>query len=172
MKLSPWLRFAAFFWLACVAWFVLLVAGVLANSARAETRIDEREPPPWHLPRFDGADDPRDQPPAGALEPPPVLDARGLYDLVITCFPSPTWWKPEIALEGRYETFTVGRAIEWEKVKEIYQLGLRHGMRLAAVSGVKGVYTDEDFARVRELALEARGELAAAGPMGRGQKAP
>lgn len=63
-----------------------------------------------------------------------------------------------LALEGRYETFTVGRAIEWEKVKEIYQLGLRHGMRLAAVSGVKGVYTDEDFARVRELALAARGD--------------
>ena len=60
-----------------------------------------------------------------------------------------------LALEGRYETFTVGRAIEWEKVKEIYQLGLRHGMRLAAISGVNGVYTDEDFARVRELALAA-----------------
>ncbi|HEX6918224.1 MAG TPA: hypothetical protein VF140_09100, partial [Phycicoccus sp.] len=67
-----------------------------------------------------------------------------------------------LALEGRYETFTVGRAIEWEKVKEIYQLGLRHGMRLAAVSGVSGVYTDEDFARVRELALAARGEVVAA----------
>ena len=67
-----------------------------------------------------------------------------------------------LALEGRYETFTVGRAIEWEKVKEIYQLGLRHGMRLAAVSGVNGVYTDEDFARVRELALAARGEVVAA----------
>ena len=37
-----------------------------------------------------------------------------------------------LALEGRYETFTVGRDIEWEKVKEIYRLGLRHGMRLAA----------------------------------------
>ncbi len=61
-----------------------------------------------------------------------------------------------LALEGRYETFTVGRAIEWEKVKEIYQLGLRHGMRLAAISGVNGVYTDEDFARVRQLALAAR----------------
>jgi hypothetical protein len=71
-----------------------------------------------------------------------------------------------LALEGRYETFTVGRAIEWEKVKEIYQLGLRHGMRLAAISGVKGVYTDEDFARVRELALVARGDLAAASPRG------
>jgi len=44
-------------------------------------------------------------------------------------------------------------------------------MRLAAISGVNGVYTDEDFARVRELALAARGELAAAGPKGRGRKA-
>ena len=61
-----------------------------------------------------------------------------------------------LSLEGRYETFTVGRAIEWEKVKEIYQLGLRHGMRLAAISGVNGVYTDEDFAQVRQLALAAR----------------
>ncbi|ACK55101.1 hypothetical protein [Thauera aminoaromatica] len=102
MKLSPWLRFAAFFWLAAVAWFVLLVAGVLASTAHAATADDKPPPPPWHLPRFDGADEVRDQPPAGALEPPPVLDARGLYDLVITCFPSPTWWKPEIALEGRY----------------------------------------------------------------------
>ncbi|GAA4400305.1 serine carboxypeptidase [Fodinibacter luteus] len=72
-----------------------------------------------------------------------------------------------LALEGRYETFTVGRAIEWEKVKEIYQLGLRHGMRLAAVSGVNGVYTDEDFDRVRALALAARGEDATATRGGR-----
>ncbi|MEI2825657.1 MAG: hypothetical protein V9F04_04135 [Dermatophilaceae bacterium] len=61
-----------------------------------------------------------------------------------------------LALEGRYETFTVGRSIEWPKVKEIYQLGLKHGMRLATISGVKGVYTDADFARVREAALAAR----------------
>ena len=48
-----------------------------------------------------------------------------------------------LALEGRYETFTVGRNIEWEKVKEIYRLGLKHGMRLATISGVNGVFTDE-----------------------------
>jgi hypothetical protein len=29
-------------------------------------------------------------------------------------------------------------------------------MRLAAISGVNGVFTDEDLARVRELALEGR----------------
>jgi hypothetical protein len=63
-----------------------------------------------------------------------------------------------LALEGRFEVFTVGRDIEWEKVKEIYRLGLKHGMKLAAISGHKGVYTDEDIQRVKELALEARGE--------------
>jgi predicted amino acid dehydrogenase len=66
-----------------------------------------------------------------------------------------------LALEGRYETFTVGRSIEWEKVKEIYRLGLKHGMRLAAISGVNGVFTDDDIARVRDLALERRGAVPA-----------
>ncbi len=68
-----------------------------------------------------------------------------------------------LALEGRYETFTVGRHIEWEKVKEIYRLGLRHGMKLAAISGVNGVFTDEDFDRIRTLAQARRAETSAAG---------
>lgn len=61
-----------------------------------------------------------------------------------------------LALEGRFENFTVGRAIEWEKVREIYKLGVKHGMQLAAISGVNGPFTDEDIAKVRELALAAR----------------
>jgi hypothetical protein len=69
-----------------------------------------------------------------------------------------------LALEGRFETFTVGRQIEWEKVREIYQLGLKHGMRLAAISGVNGVFSDEDIAHVRELALQARAQQAAEAP--------
>lgn len=60
-----------------------------------------------------------------------------------------------LALEGRYETFTVGRDIKWERVKEIYQLGLKHGMKLATISGVNGVFTEEDIARTRELARAA-----------------
>ncbi|MCI1190858.1 dehydrogenase [Calidifontimicrobium sp. SYSU G02091] len=66
-----------------------------------------------------------------------------------------------LALEGRFENFTVGRHIEWEKVREIYKLGLKHGMKLAAISGVHGVITDEQIARVRELALAARAADAA-----------
>jgi predicted amino acid dehydrogenase len=61
-----------------------------------------------------------------------------------------------LALEGKFESFTVGRTIEWEKVREIYRLGLKHGMKLAAISGVNGVYSDADIERVRELALAAR----------------
>jgi len=61
-----------------------------------------------------------------------------------------------LALEGRFEVFTIGRDIEWEKVREIYKLGLKHGMKLAAISGVNGVFSDEDIAEVKRLALEAR----------------
>ena len=67
-----------------------------------------------------------------------------------------------LALEGRYENFTVGRSITWPQVKEIYRLGLRHGMQLATISGVNGPYTDEDFDRVRTAALAARADRAAA----------
>ena len=61
-----------------------------------------------------------------------------------------------LALEGRFEIFTIGRDIEWEKVREIYKMGLKHGMKLAAISGVNGAFTDDDIARVRRLALKAR----------------
>jgi predicted amino acid dehydrogenase len=61
-----------------------------------------------------------------------------------------------LALEGRFEVFTVGRDTEWEKVKEIYKLGLKHGMKLAAISGVGGVFSDEAIAKVVTLAKKAR----------------
>jgi hypothetical protein len=61
-----------------------------------------------------------------------------------------------LALEGRFEVFTIGRDTEWEKVKEIYKLGLKHGMKLAAIAGVSGAFSDEDIARVVALAKKAR----------------
>ena len=66
-----------------------------------------------------------------------------------------------LALEGRFENFTVGRAIEWEKVREIYKMGLKHGMKLAAISGVNGAFSDQDIDRVRRLALAARAKRTA-----------
>jgi hypothetical protein len=61
-----------------------------------------------------------------------------------------------LALEGRFEVFTIGRDTDWQKVKEIYKLGLKHGMKLAAISGVNGVFSDEDIAEVVKLARRAR----------------
>ena len=61
-----------------------------------------------------------------------------------------------LALEGRFEVYTIGRNTEWQKVKEIYKLGLKHGMKLAAISGVHGVFSDADIAEVVRLAKEAR----------------
>jgi predicted amino acid dehydrogenase len=65
-----------------------------------------------------------------------------------------------LALEGRFENFTVGRNIEWEKVREIYRLGRKHGMKLAAISGVNGPFSDADILRVRRLALAGRAKAA------------
>jgi len=73
-----------------------------------------------------------------------------------------------LALEGKYEIFTVGREIEWEKVREIYKMGLKHGMKLAAISGVNGVFSDADILKVRDLALEARAKAEQPGKAGTG----
>jgi predicted amino acid dehydrogenase len=58
-----------------------------------------------------------------------------------------------LALEGRFEVFSVGTSPQWNRVREIYRLGLKHGMKLASISGVNGIFSDEDIARVKELAL-------------------
>jgi predicted amino acid dehydrogenase len=75
-----------------------------------------------------------------------------------------------LALDGRFENFTVGRNIEWEKVREIYRLGRKHGMKLAAISGVNGPFSDADINRVRKLALAARAKQAAGARKPRGAK--
>ncbi len=58
-----------------------------------------------------------------------------------------------LALEGRFEDFTKGSNTEWEKVKEIYKLGIKHGMKLSSISGVDGPLSKEDIARVKTQAL-------------------
>ena len=82
----------------------IVIVFSLAGCAGATDNHTERPAPPWHLPRFDGSSpelDDRAQPPPGQLKPGPVVDYRALYDLVITCYPTRSWWKPEIVIEGR-----------------------------------------------------------------------
>ncbi len=63
-----------------------------------------------------------------------------------------------LALEGRFEDFTKGSNTEWEKVKEIYKLGIKHGMTLSSISGVDGPLSEEDILRVKAQALIQRGK--------------
>lgn len=61
-----------------------------------------------------------------------------------------------LTLEGQYEPFTMGRDIEWHKVKQIYQMAKRHGVKLAAIQGHTGIITDKEIELTRELALSKR----------------
>jgi predicted amino acid dehydrogenase len=61
-----------------------------------------------------------------------------------------------LAMEGRFENFTVGRNIEMERVKEIYRLFKKHGLQLEGLRSFGRYVSDEDIARKRELADELR----------------
>jgi predicted amino acid dehydrogenase len=64
-----------------------------------------------------------------------------------------------LAMEGKFEDYTIGRSIEMERVKEMYRLWQKHGLRLAGLRSF-GVYvTDELIAEKRRLADERRRQL-------------
>lgn len=58
-----------------------------------------------------------------------------------------------LSLEGQYESFTMGRDIEWNKVKGIYKMARKHGVELAAIQGHMGTVSDKEIELTRSLAL-------------------
>lgn len=67
-----------------------------------------------------------------------------------------------LAMEGRYEDYTLGRNLEIEKVKEIYKLGKKHGFTLAAIRSFGRVITESEIQLIRERANDARKRRAVA----------
>jgi predicted amino acid dehydrogenase len=61
-----------------------------------------------------------------------------------------------LAMEGRFEDFTLGRNIEVERVKEIYRLFKKHGLQLASLHSFGRPIDDGEIAHKRELAGELR----------------
>ncbi len=61
-----------------------------------------------------------------------------------------------LAMEGRFESYTVGRGISMDRVKEIYRLFKKHHFRLAGLRSFGRHLTDEDFAEKRLLAAELK----------------
>ncbi|MCX7789223.1 MAG: serine carboxypeptidase [Chloroflexaceae bacterium] len=65
-----------------------------------------------------------------------------------------------LAMDGRFEDYTIGRNITMERVKEIYRLFKKHGLQLAGLRSL-GVYvTDEDVQAKRALADRLRADPA------------
>lgn len=69
-----------------------------------------------------------------------------------------------LALEGRYEDYTLGRRIEVERVREINTIATRHGFRLSGLRSFEREVTAEHIARVQDLALRSRRAARAFGP--------
>jgi predicted amino acid dehydrogenase len=61
-----------------------------------------------------------------------------------------------LAMEGRFEDYTLGRNIEMARVKEIYRLMQKHGFQLAGLRSFGRYVTDADIAEKRRLAAERR----------------
>jgi predicted amino acid dehydrogenase len=57
-----------------------------------------------------------------------------------------------LAMEGRFESFTLGRRLSIDRVKEIYRLFNKHEFKIAGLRSFGKLITDEDFAKKRELA--------------------
>jgi len=59
-----------------------------------------------------------------------------------------------LAMEGRFESYTLGRNIDVERVKEIYRLFKKHEFQIAGLRSFGKVLTERDFAEKRRLAAE------------------
>ncbi len=60
-----------------------------------------------------------------------------------------------LALEGRFEDYTLGKQIALERVREIAGIAARHGFRLSGLRSFEREVTDEHIAQVRQRAHDA-----------------
>jgi predicted amino acid dehydrogenase len=63
-----------------------------------------------------------------------------------------------LAMEGRFECYTLGREIDPERVKEMYRLFRKHGFRLAGLRSFGRYVTEEELAAKQALADTLRSE--------------
>ena len=61
-----------------------------------------------------------------------------------------------LALEGRYEDYTIGKSIRVEQAQEIGQIARRHGFKLSGFRSFEKAVTDDMIAVVKEKAAQNR----------------
>ena len=57
-----------------------------------------------------------------------------------------------LALEGRYENFTLGKEVSVAQADETVRLAAKHGFKLAGFRSFEKAVTDEDIAKIRDAA--------------------
>jgi len=65
-----------------------------------------------------------------------------------------------LALEGRYESFSLGKELDLEHVREIARLAEKHGFELAGFRSFEKAVTEERIAHIRERAEARRSGVA------------
>ena len=65
-----------------------------------------------------------------------------------------------LALEGRFEDYTVGKEISLARVEEIAHIASKHGFRLSGFRSFEKPVTAEHIARVRAAAQKRRASRA------------
>jgi predicted amino acid dehydrogenase len=63
-----------------------------------------------------------------------------------------------LAMDGRFEDYTLGRNIEMERVKDIFHLFKKHRFQIAGLRSFGKYITDEDIAEKRDLADRLRAD--------------
>jgi fatty aldehyde-generating acyl-ACP reductase len=57
-----------------------------------------------------------------------------------------------LALEGRYECYTIGKEISLARVEEMARLAAKHGFRLSGFRSFERVVTDQQIEEVKRRA--------------------
>jgi len=61
-----------------------------------------------------------------------------------------------LALEGRYESFSLGKELDLTRVREIARLAEKHGFELAGLRSFEKAVTEEQIARIRQRAKQMK----------------
>ncbi|MBK6631528.1 MAG: hypothetical protein IPG33_11080 [Betaproteobacteria bacterium] len=83
-----------------VLWGLTFVALAQAATTEPVPPPPAIAEPPFRLPLLDG-ESRTHAPPQGKLEPASQPDPRVLFDMTVDCYPARSWFRGEIALEGR-----------------------------------------------------------------------
>ena len=59
-----------------------------------------------------------------------------------------------LALEGKYEDFTLGRKLDLNKIRLISDLAVKHGFKLAGFRNFERAVTEEEINSIKNLAWQ------------------